>query len=53
MAWRTWVIDWPARLTTFAWLAAAAWFAVLSAVTVWLLVVMLVLWFGFGIRWGW
>ena len=57
MRWRHWLIDVPARITdvVLVWyrlyitlvLATAALILPVTVVT------MLVLWFGFGIRWGW
>lgn len=55
--WRFWLIDLPARLTEIG----AAWFRLYSLVILWIVaistptvtVAVLVLWYGFGIRWGW
>jgi hypothetical protein len=56
-AWRYWLVELPARITEvgLTWyrlymFLLYALIAVIAPVTV---IAMLVLWFGFGIRWGW
>lgn len=57
MRWRYWLIDVPAHITEVGlvwyrlyWLVVLSIAALVLPVTV---VTILVLWFGFGIRWGW
>lgn len=57
MSWRYWLIDAPAKITE----VASVWYRLYFMVLLWiaaltvpaLLLTTLVLWFGFGIRWGW
>jgi hypothetical protein len=56
-AWRYWLIDLPARATEVGYV----WYRVYFLALLWLaaltvpgmVLTILVLWFGFGIRWGW
>lgn len=55
--WRYWLIDLPARVTEVASVWYRLYFVVMLVIAgpILLLTVLttLVLWFGFGIRWGW
>lgn len=57
MGWRRWVIDVPARITEvgLTWYRMYLMVVLLIAGPGLLLMgsIVLVLWFGFGIRWGW
>jgi hypothetical protein len=55
--WRHWLIDVPARITDVLLVWYRLYMVVVLSIAAILLPVsvmaMLVLWFGFGIRWGW
>lgn len=57
MPWRTVLIDGPARITEIAltwyrlYVMVLLWMAALTAPT--MAAATLILWFGFGVRWGW
>jgi len=53
MAWRRWVIDVPAKAVDVWFLGYRLLLTGMTIVCVTGVVLMLVLWFGFGIRWGW
>ena len=57
MRWRTFLIDWPARITEvgFVWYRLYLLVLLWAVATVPLATVLmaLMLWYGFGIRWGW
>ena len=57
MRWRRWLVDAPARITEVGFVWYRAYLLILctiGALTVPVMVVtMLVLWYVFGIRWGW
>lgn len=57
MHWRYWLIDLPARITSIAFVVYRWYFTVFvvvcSLIIFGSLTASLVLWFGFGIRWGW
>ena len=55
--WRYWLMDLPARITEISlvwyrvWFMLTLWIAALAGVVT--VSMVLVLWFGFSIRWGW
>lgn len=57
MRWRTFLVDWPARVTevlsTWVRLYFVIVFGVIAVVAPLMVLTTLVLWFAFGIRWGW
>lgn len=57
MLWRYWLLELPARIAEVAAVWYRVYFTIVICVAAIILplmtLVILILWFGFGIRWGW